>query len=152
MPADHVSCCNSLAVAVYHLHIICCRQTVTVHVCNIQSASACWWSPYAIEPLSVCLSSVCPACEQIGCRTITSTILNRFSPNFACSSEMWSLRRLLFKRQTGSSLPILEVCRLRFRQFLGFGDPIFQQITTKCHVQIKFNNADFVFNGEWNRK
>jgi len=36
---------------------------------------------------------------------ITSTILYGFAPNFACGSEMWSLRRLLFVRQTGSSLP-----------------------------------------------
>ena len=45
---------------------------------------------------------------------ITYTILYRFSPNFACGSEMWSRRRLLFERQTGSSLPILEVCEFRF--------------------------------------
>ena len=45
--------------------------------------------------------------------------LYRVSPNFACGSEMWSLRRLLFVRQTGSSLPILEMCGFRFRQFLA---------------------------------
>ena len=28
---------------------------------------------------------------------------------------MWSLRQLLFARQTGSSLPILEMCKFRFR-------------------------------------
>ena len=83
---------------------------------------------------------------------ITSTILYRFSPNFACGSQMWSRRRLLFARQTGSSLPILEVCGCRFWQFSGSGDHIFQQISSKSHVQIKFGNADFVFNGEWNRK
>ena len=59
-----------------------------------------------------------------------------------------TLRRLLFERQTGSSLPILEVCGFRFRQFSGYGDHTFQQISTKFHVQIKFGNADFVFNGE----
>jgi len=91
--------------------------------------------------------SLC-VCEQIGRRTITSTILYRFSPNFACGSEMWSLRRLLFVRQTGSSLPILEMCGLRFRQFSGSRDHICQQISTKCHVQIKFGNANFVLNGE----
>ena len=49
---------------------------------------------------------------------------------------MWSHRRLLFVRQTGSSLPILEVCRFRFRQFSGSGDHSFQHISTKSHVQI----------------
>jgi len=83
---------------------------------------------------------------------ITSTILNRFSLNFACGSEIWSLRRKLFMRQTGSSLPILEVCGFRFWQFSASGDHIFQQISNKSHIQIKFRNADFVFNGEWNRK
>jgi len=61
---------------------------------------------------------------------------------------MWSIRRLLVVRQTGSSLPILEMCGFRFWQFSGSGDHIFQQISTKSHVQIKFVNADFVFNGE----
>jgi len=37
---------------------------------------------------------------------------------------MWSLRRLLFARQTGSSLLILEVCGFRFRQFSGSRDQI----------------------------
>ena len=97
------------------------------------------------------LVSLC-VCETIGCRTITSTILYRFSPNFVCGSEVWSLRCLLFVRETGSSLPILEVRGFRFRQFSGSDDHIFQQISTKSHIQIKFNNADFVFNGELNRK
>jgi len=77
---------------------------------------------------------------------ITSTILYRFSPNFACGSGMWSHRRL-FVRQTGMSLPILEVCGFRFRQFSGCDEHIFQQISTKSYVQIKFGNADFEFNG-----
>jgi len=100
--------------------------------------------------LSVSLS-VC-VCEQIGFWTITSTILYRFSQNFACGSEIWSHWRLLFVRETGSSLLILEVCGFRFRQFSGSADYIFQQISTKSHIQIKFSNADFVFNGEWNWK
>jgi len=58
-----------------------------------------------------------------------------------------SLRRLLFVRETGSSLRILEVCGFRFWQFSGCRDHIFQQISTKSHTQIKFSNADFVFNG-----
>jgi len=83
---------------------------------------------------------------------ITSTILYRFLQNFACGAQMWSRRRLLFARQTGNSLPILEVCVFRFWQFSGCGDHIFQQISTESHIQIKFSNADFLFNGEWNRK
>jgi len=61
---------------------------------------------------------------------------------------MWSLRRLLFVRETGSNLPILEKCGFRFWQFSGSVDHIFQQITTKAHVEITSGNADFVFNGE----
>jgi len=61
---------------------------------------------------------------------------------------MWSIRRLLFVRQTGSSLPILEMCGFRFWQFSGYGDHIFQEISSKSHAQIKFGNADFVFNGK----
>jgi len=97
---------------------------------------------------SVCLC----VCQQIGCRTITPTILYRFSRNFTCGSEMWSLRCLLFVTETGSSLLIVEMCGFRFRQFSGSGDHIFQQNTTKSHVQIKFSNANFVSNGEWNQK
>jgi len=78
---------------------------------------------------------------------IAPTILYRFSPNFASGPEMWSRRRL-FVRQTGSSLPMLEVCEFRLQQFSGSGEHIFQYISTKSHVQIHFSNADFVFNGE----
>jgi len=80
---------------------------------------------------------------------ITSTILYRFSPNFACGSQMCSRRRLLFERQTGSILPILEMCGFPFWQFSGYGDHTFQQISTKSHIRIKFSNADFVFIGEF---
>jgi len=64
-----------------------------------------------------------------------TTILYRFSPNFASGSGMWAHRRL-FVRQTGSSLPILEMCGFRFRQFSGYGDHMCQQISTKSHVRI----------------
>jgi len=101
-----------------------------------------WRDPVISFFLSVCV------CEEIGSRMITSTILYRFSPNFACGSQMWLLRRLLFVRQTGSSLLILEVCRFRIWQFSGSGDHTYQQISTKSHVQIKFSNADFVFNNK----
>jgi len=77
-----------------------------------------------------------------------STILYRYSRIFACGLEMFSHRHLLFVRQTESSFTISEVCGLRFWQFSGYGDHIFQQISTKSHTQIKFNNANFVFNGE----
>jgi len=34
-------------------------------------------------------------------------------------------------------------------EFLSsYGDHIFQQISTKSHIQIKFSNANFVFNDE----
>jgi len=79
---------------------------------------------------------------------IVSTIFYRFSGNFACGSEMWLLRHLLFVRQTGSSFTILEVCGLRFRQFSGSGDHIFSTDQHQILVQIKFSNAEFVFNGE----
>ena len=75
----------------------------------------------------VCVS-VCP---PIGCRTITSAILYRFSPNFACRSEMWLFRGLLFLGQTGSRLPILEMCKVRFWQFRDCGGHIFPRIVTK---------------------
>ena len=70
-------------------------------------------------------------CPQIGCRTITSAILDRFSPNFACRSEIWLFRGLLFLRQTGSILPILEMCKIRFWQFRNCGGHIFPRIITK---------------------
>ena len=92
--------------------------------------------------------SVCLLTDRLSNDYVHNNILYRFSPNFACGSEMWSLRRLLFVRQTGSSLPILEVCGFRFWQFSDCSDHIFQQICTKSHLQIKFSNADFVFNGE----
>jgi len=39
----------------------------------------------------------------------------------ACRSEIWLFRRLLFLRQTGSRLPILEMCKIRFWQFRDCG-------------------------------
>ena len=70
-------------------------------------------------------------CPPISCRTITSAILYRFSPNFAYRSEMWLFRTLLFLGQTGSSLPILEMCKVRFWQFCDCGGHIFPRIVTK---------------------
>ena len=82
--------------------------------------------------LSVC---VC-VCPQIGCQTITSAVLYRFSPNFACRSEIWLFRRLLFPGQTGSRLLILEVCKIRFWQFRDCGGHIFPRIVTKTLTEI----------------
>ena len=75
-------------------------------------------------------------CPPIGCRTITSAILYRFSPNFACRSEMWLFRTLLFLEQTGSSLPILEMCKIQFWQFRGCGGHIFLRIVIKTWTEI----------------
>ena len=64
------------------------------------------------------------------------------------SYQEYQKTHVLFVRQTGSSFTILEVCGLRFRHFSGSGDHIFQRISTKSHIQIKFSNAHFVFNGK----
>ena len=89
------------------------------------------------DRLSITLVSVCPCvCSPIGCRTITSAILYRFSPNFACRSEMWLFRTLLFLGQTGSSLTILEMCKIRFWQFRNCGGHIFPRIVIKTWIEI----------------
>jgi len=75
-------------------------------------------------------------CQPIGCRTIRSAILYRFSPNFACRSEMWLFRTLLFLGQTGSSLLILDMCKVRFWQFCDCGGHIFPRIVTKTPNKI----------------
>jgi len=54
----------------------------------------------------------------------------QISPNFACRSEMWLYRMLLFLGQTGSSLTILEMCKIRFWQFRDCGEHIFPRIIT----------------------
>jgi len=83
-------------------------------------------------------------CPQIGCRTITSAILYRFSPNFACHSEMWLFRTLLFLRQTGSRLPILEMCKIKFWQFRDCGGHIFPQFVTKIRIELTLISIDFI--------
>jgi len=83
----------------------------------------------AFDRLSLVSVCVCVYfCPQIGCRTITSAILDRFSPNFARRSEIWLFRRLLFLGQTGSRLPILYMCKVRFWQFRDCGGHIFPRI------------------------
>jgi len=83
-------------------------------------------------------------CPQIGCRTITSAILYQFSPNFACRSEMWLFRTLLFLRQTGSRLPILEMCKIQFWQFRNCGGHIFPRFVTKIRTELKLISNDFI--------
>ena len=83
----------------------------------------------------VCVRVCVCVCPPIGRRTITSAILYRFSPNFACRSEMWLIRTLLFLEQTGSSLPILEMCKIQFRQFRDCGGHIFSRIVIKPELR-----------------
>ena len=100
-----------------------------------------------IDPL-ISFFPVCPSVCLSVCVSVNRWFSNDYvhsslpiSRNFVCGSEMRSFRRLLFVRQTGSSLPILEVCGFRFRQFSGSFAHIFQQISTKSHIQIKFSNT-----------
>jgi len=86
--------------------------------------------------LSVCVCVCVCVCSPIGCRTITSAILYRFLPNFACRSEMWLIQTLLFLEQTGSSLPILEMCEIQFWQFRYCGGHIFSRIVIKNWIEI----------------
>ena len=90
-----------------------------------------------------CVCCVC-VCPPIGCQTITSAILYRFSPNFACRSEMWLFRTLLFLRQTGNRLPILEMCKIQFWQFRDCGDHIFPRFITKIRIELKLISIDFI--------
>ena len=52
-------------------------------------------------------------------------------PNFACISEMWLLRRLLFLRQARCRYAILKVCEFQFWRFLESGHHVLQWIGTK---------------------
>ena len=88
----------------------------------------------ALVSVRVCVC-VC-VCPPIGCRTITSAILYRFSPNFACRSEMRLFRTLLFLEQTGSSLPILAMRKIQFWQFRDCGGHIFSRIVIKTWIEI----------------
>jgi len=97
------------------------------------------------------LSSVC-VCPPIGCRTITSANLFRFSPNFACRSEMWLFQTLLFLGQTVSRLPILEMCKITFWHFCDCGGHIFPLIVTKTRTEIYLISVDFVLGGQQYRK
>ena len=97
--------------------------------CSLLLSSSCLSNAILTDYLITLVSvRVCP---PIGCQTITSAILYRFSRNFACSSEMWLFRTLLFLEQTGSSLPILEMCKIQFWQFRYCGGHIFLRIVIK---------------------
>jgi len=45
--------------------------------------------------------------------TISSAILHRVAENFAYGSELWSVPRLMFLRETVSKYTILKVCKFR---------------------------------------
>jgi len=72
-------------------------------------------------------------CELIGCRTITFAILCWFSPNFACNWVMWSVRRLLCTRQTGSGFWILEVANFDFSSFSIVVAAFFHRLSQKLN-------------------
>jgi len=100
-------------LAVSRLHLI--DPSSIEHKCLLDSLLN------AFDRQSLWFLSVCVCvCPPIGCRTITSAILYRFSPNFACRSDMWLFRTLLFLGQTGSRLPILEVCKSDLAYFGSF--------------------------------
>jgi len=60
--------------------------------------------------------------------------------------------RLLFVQQTGSSLRILDVADSDLGSFQALVTAFFNRSAPSPITQIKFRNADFVFNGELNRK
>jgi len=64
----------------------------------------------------------------------------RLSNVVASTPIICETNRKYFADFRGVRIPISAVS--------GSGDHIFQQISTKSHVRIKFSNADFVFNGE----
>ena len=103
-------------------------------MCHLYFSIVCQMhlTDYLITLVSV---RVC-VCPPIGCRTITPAILYRFSPIFACRSEMWLFRTLLFLEQTRSSLPILEMCKVQFWQFRDCGGHILPRIVTKNRIEI----------------
>jgi len=119
-----------------HIHMHMCMDACTQ--CFPKHARVCFL--YCLSNVFDRLSNhfgfcVC-VCPQIGCRTITSAILYLFSPNFACCSEIWLFRTLLFLGQTGSRLPILEMCKIRFWHFRDCGGYIFPRIVTKNGTEI----------------
>ena len=119
---------HSCAAYIEHLNGILCRiiliimivmLVVVVVVCQMRLAD------YLITLVSVRLC-VCVSVHRSVVERFTSAILYRFLPNFACRSEMW-----LFLGQTGSRLPILEMCKIQFWQFHNCVGHIFPRIVTK---------------------
>jgi len=103
---------------------------------RLTKSSSCYVYSHTINKY-FCVSVCSCVLGQIGCRTITSAGLNRFSPNFARGSIMWSARRLLFLWQTESRYPVLEMCKFRFEQLRDFGCHVFPQIVTKIWTELK---------------
>ena len=69
--------------------------------------------------------------QQQALRTQFFTIFHKT----AYGSEMRSARCLFFLRQTGSKLPILEVCKMPIFQFRHCGRHIFSRIVTKTPTE-----------------
>ena len=88
---------------------------------------------YLITLVSVCLC-VCLSTDRLSNDYVRNSL--PFSPNFACRSEIWLFWRLLFLGQTGSRLPIVEMCKIRFWQFRRCGGHIFPRIVTKTRTEI----------------
>ena len=107
---------RDFAIFVYQMHLLFIK---------------CILIDYLITLVSVC---VC-VCPPIGCRTITSAILYRFSPNLACRSKLWLFQRLLFLGQPGSRWPILDICKIWFWRFRDCGGHIFPRIVTKTRTE-----------------
>jgi len=57
---------------------------------------------------------------------------------------MWLFRMLLFLRQTGSRLPILEMCKIQLWQFRDCGGHIFPRFVIKIRMELKFISIDFM--------
>jgi len=58
---------------------------------------------------------------------------------------MWSVRRLLYIRQTGIRFWILEVCEFRIWQLIStVFCPVFPRIVTKFRTELNLLSIDFV--------
>ena len=92
----------------------------------------------------ITLVSVCASVHRLVVERLRPQFFTDFSPNFACRSEMWLFRTLLFLRQTGSRLPILEMCKIQFWQFRDCGGHIFPRFVTKIRIELKLISIDFM--------
>ena len=57
---------------------------------------------------------------------------------------MWLTQRLLFRRQSGSRSPILELCKFRFLKFRDCGRHTFPRFVTKIRIELKLISIDFI--------